>query len=38
MEEKRPHALEMAEEKAQTPETQAEAPCWRALNGSAETD
>jgi hypothetical protein len=32
MEEKGPHALEMAQEEAQAAEAQAEAPCRRALS------
>jgi hypothetical protein len=36
MEEERTHALEMAEEEAQAPEAQAEAPRWRALSSSWE--
>jgi hypothetical protein len=31
MEEEEPHALEVAEEEAQAPQAQDEAPCWRTV-------
>jgi hypothetical protein len=31
MEKEGPHALEVAQEEAQAPEAQAEAPCWRTV-------